>query len=215
MLEDLPRFGAAFLSALGVNFGIAAASVLGGLVFGLPLAAARLAGGLTGRACGLLVATLRAAPTFVVMFFLLNALPQGLTLGGWQLRMTPWMSVVMSLAIYATAYVADNALDAAQQWRAGSKVAAMLFPMGLVRAFFVMVLSSGFGAAVGVIEATTVTLRELERLDGLRDRLLLMAAVMVVFVLIFQSIYAVIDALRRTLVARFARRDGSVAATAR
>ena len=42
------------------------------------------------------------------MFFLLNALPQGLQLGPWQLAMTPWLAVTLSLAVYASAYVCDN-----------------------------------------------------------------------------------------------------------
>jgi len=202
--EVLPAFVPRFVAALGVNVGIAAAAVACGLLVGLPLAAARLLPGWAGRTASALVALLRSAPTFVVMFFLLNALPRGIALGPWQLAMTPWLSVVLSLAIYATAYVCDNALEAAQQWRRGSRLAAMLFPMGLVRAFFVMVLSSGFGAAVGVIEATTVTLRQLEALDGTGARLALMALVVAMFVLLFQGVYALIERLRRRLVARMA-----------
>lgn len=202
MIELLLTFLPRFLAALGVNFGIAAAAVGCGLVLGLPLAAARLAPGFIGRIAGALVGLLRAAPTFVVMFFLLNALPRGLPVGGGHLAMTPWLAVMLSLAIYATAYVSDNALDAAQQWRQGSRLAAWLFPMGLVRAFFVIVLSSGFGAAVGVVEATTVTLRQLEALDSGGQRLALMALVVAIFVLVFQLIYALIEQLRRRLVAR-------------
>lgn len=204
MLDLLPVFIPAFFAALVVNFGIASCSVLGGLLFGLPLAALRLAGGGSARLAGALVVPLRAAPTFVVMFFLLNALPSTLALGPWTLAMTPWLAVVLSLAVYATAYVSDTALEALRQWRGGARGAALLFLMGLVRAFFVMVLSSGFGAAVGVIEATTVTLRAVEGLKSLGDRLLLMALVMLIFVAIFQCIYAVIDRLRLRLLARLA-----------
>lgn len=198
LADFLPRF----FAALAVNFAIATSAVACGLLVGLPLAAARLMPGLAGRSAQGLVALLRAAPTFVVMFFLLNALPRGLHLGPLRLAMTPWLSVMLSLAIYATAYVSDNALEAAQQWRKGSRVAALLFPMGLVRAFFVMVLSSGFGAAVGVIEATTVTLRQVEALEDTGQRLLLMATVVAVFVLLFQGIYQLIERLRRRLLAR-------------
>ena len=204
MLEDLPRFVPAFFAALGVNFGIALAAVAGGLLCGVPLAAARLSGGAAGRLAGWVVAPLRAAPTFVVMYFLLNAVPARLSLGPWQANMSPWLAVVLALAVYATAYVCDNAVDAMRHWRAGERGAALLFLMGLARAFFVMVLSSGFGAAVGVIEATTVTLRALEALDDLGSRLGLMALVMMLFVAIFQCIYAIIDRLRRQLAARLA-----------
>lgn len=200
--ELLPQFLPAFFAALGVNFSIAAAAVSGGLLVGLPLAAARLSSGRGGRAAAALVALLRAAPTFVVMFFLLNALPAQGALGPWQLVMSPWLAVTLALAVYASAYVSDNALVAWQQWREGSRAAALLFLMGLVRAFFVMVLSSGFGAAVGVIEATTETLRALEGLPALGDKLMLMSVVVLIFVAIFQGIYAAIDSLRRRLLRR-------------
>lgn len=202
MMETLATFLPRFLAALGVNFGIAGASVLCGLALGLPLAAARMAPGPAARAAHALVGVLRAAPTFVVMFFLLNALPRGVAIGDWHLGMTPWLAVMLSLAIYATAYVSDNALDAAQQWRQGSRLAAWLFPMGLARAFFVIVLSSGFGAAVGVVEATTVTLRQIEALDGTDQRLALMALVVALYVAVFQLIYLLIEQLRQRLLTR-------------
>lgn len=206
LAELLPGFLPAFVAALGVNLGIAAAAVAVGLVCGLPLALLRLRGGWAGAAAGALVAPLRAAPTFVVMFFLFNVLPGRLSLGGLTLTMTPWWAVVMALAVYATAYVSDTALDALAQWRSGSRAAPGLFLMGLARAFFVMVLSSGFGAAVGVVEATTVTLRALEALPGVGPRLALMALVTAFFVLVFQSVYAAIDALRRRLLATVSAR---------
>jgi energy-converting hydrogenase Eha subunit B len=81
----------------------------------------------------------------------------------------------------------------------------MLFVMGLVRAFFVMVLSSGFGAAVGVVEATTITLRAIETLPKVSDRLLLIGLVIVIFTVCFQAIYHVINHMRGKLNQRFHR----------
>ncbi len=204
MLEALPGFVLRFAAALGVNLGIAASALTLGLLLGLPLAAARLAGGKAGQGSAVLVAVMRAAPTFVVMFFLVNVLPPQVALGPWHLGLDAWWAVVLALAVYTTAYVSDNALDALRQWRAGSHAGALLFLMSLARAFFVVVLSSGFGAAVGVIEATTVTLRELERLPSLGQQGALMALVMLFFVLVFQCIYALIDALRRRLLTALA-----------
>lgn len=195
LAEFLPRF----VAALGVNIGIAASALACGLLLGLPLAVGCLLPGLPGRATRLLLALLRAAPSFVLMFFLLNALPQGLQLGPWELAMTPWLAVTLSLAVYASAYVCDNAVEALQQWREGSRLAAALLPMGLVRAFFVMVLSSGFGAAVGVVESTSVTLQQIEALDDPRQRLALMALVVGLYVLLFQAIYALTGRLRDRL----------------
>lgn len=202
MPESLDDFLPQFFAGLAVNFGIALWALAGGLVAGLPLAALRMNERFVGRAATLAVAPLRTAPTFVVMFFLLNALPPTVSIGGWQFAMTPWLAVVLSLAVYAAAYVSDNALEALRQLRAGEHLAALLFLMGVARAFFVIVLSSGAGAAVGVVEAITVTLREVERLPDRGERIALMLVVMLFFVVVFQAIYLTIDLLRRRLAAR-------------
>ncbi len=202
--QALPAFVPAFVQALGTNLSLAAHALAFGLPVGAALAvlrlpAARPPGGVRGRlrclgvgAAGAGVALLRSAPTFVVMYFLLNALP-----ARW--AVTAPRAVALALAVYAAAYVADNALEAMVDWRAGSRASALLFLMGLVRAYVVMVLSTGFGAAVGVVEATTVTLRALEQLPTMSDRLALTAIVVAVFVAMAQALYAVIGALRRRL----------------
>jgi His/Glu/Gln/Arg/opine family amino acid ABC transporter permease subunit len=205
MRELLPRFLPDFLSGLAVNFEIAVCAMMGGLLLGGLLAVARFRNGLAATPAGWLVALLRTVPTFVVMFFLVNVVPSTFTLGSRQFSMTPWLAVVLSLTLYAAAYVSDHAVEAMRQLRSGSPVAAMLFVMGLVRAFFVMVLSSGFGAAVGVVEATTITLRAIETLPKVSDRLLLIGLVIVIFTVCFQAIYHVINHMRGKLNQRFHR----------
>jgi His/Glu/Gln/Arg/opine family amino acid ABC transporter permease subunit len=200
VMPDLQAgFIPAFLAGLVVNFGIALWALVGGLLFGLPLAWLRMRQGRAGRLAGLMVSPMRTAPTFVVMFFVLNALPARMSLGGWEFTVTPWLSVVLSLAVYMCSYVADNAVDAMGHLRAGNRAAALLFLPGLARAFFVAVLSSGAGAAVGVAEAISVTLREVERMPSLKDKVLLMLGVMLFFVLSFQAVYAALDWVRRRL----------------
>ncbi len=205
MLDMLSRFLPEFLSGLVVNFQIAICALLGGLLLGAPLAAARFRNGLASTPAAWLVALLRTVPTFVVMFFLVNVVPATVSIGHWQFGMTPWLAVVLSLTLYAAAYVSDHAVEAMRQLRSGSPVAAMLFVMGLVRAFFVMVLSSGFGAAVGVVEATTITLRAIETLPKVSDRLLLIGVVILIFTVCFQLIYHVINHWRGKLNQRFHR----------
>ena len=205
MRELLPRFLPDFLSGLAVNFEIAVCAMMGGLLLGGLLAVARFRNGLAAAPAAWLVALLRTVPTFVVMFFLVNVVPATFTLGPLQFSMTPWLAVVLSLTLYAAAYVSDHAVEAMRQLRSGSPVAAMLFVMGLVRAFFVMVLSSGFGAAVGVVEATTITLRAIETLPKVSDRLLLIGLVIVIFTVCFQTIYHVINHMRGKLNQRFHR----------
>ncbi|ALV06140.1 hypothetical protein [Roseateles depolymerans] len=145
-----------------------------------------------------LTALLRAAPAFVVMYVLLHAMPPQWGIG-------PEAAVALALAFYAAAYVADTLQPAVQDWRIGGTAGAQLFLTGLVRCFFVMVLSSGFGAAVGVVEATAVTLRALEQLPTTADRLGLMACVVLVFIALRQAVQAGMAALRRWIPARAPR----------
>lgn len=207
LLELLPTFVPAFVRALGTNLWLAGQALAWGVPVGallaalrLPPAAPRAATAVLRRAgrrgAALAVGLLRAAPTFVVMHFLLHALPLR-----WAIE--PASAVALALAAYSAAYVADNALEALRDWRTGARGSALLFLMGLARAYFVMVLSTGFGAAVGVVEATAVTLRALVQLPTVGDRLALMALVVAVFVLLFQSVYAAIDAARRRLLRRW------------
>jgi len=161
-----PNFLPAFLSGMAVNFEIGDMALAFGLGVGILLALARLQGGLVRRAAGLIVALMRAAPTFVVMFFLLNALPHG--------GMSGMMIVAISLVPYAAAYVADSGVDAIGQFRVGSSLCFLFLP-NIARAFFVLVMSSSAGAAVGVTEGIAVILRQAEKLPTIGDKLLLFA----------------------------------------
>lgn len=216
LIRFLPDFAPEFVQALGVNLTVAAHAMSVGLPLGVVLGVAQLPGrdsmntgpgpslGLgvvtwTRRFCagaaGLMTALLRAAPAFVVMYVLLHAMPTHWGIG-------PEASVALALAFYAAAYVADTLQPAILDWRLGGMAGAQLFLTGLVRCFFVMVLSSGFGAAVGVVEATAVTLRALEQLPTTADRLGLMGCVVLVFIALRQAVNAGMAALRRWIPAR-------------
>lgn len=204
LLQTLPVFVPAFVRGLGTNLSLAANALAMGLPAGLLLAALRLPAAaqhiappwrrLAAGSAGVLVALLRAAPVFVVMHVLLDALP-----GRW--AMSAQGAVALALAAYATAYVADNALAAICDWRAGAggNALLLLFLMGLARVFFVMVLSSGFGAAIGVTEATAATLRTLEQLPAVSDRLWLIGGVVLVFIALRQGVHATIFGVHRCL----------------
>ncbi len=69
------NFLPSFLAGMAVNFEIAAIALALGLALGILLAFARLA-------ASSVVGLMRAAPTFVVMFFLLYALPRDAGLSG-------------------------------------------------------------------------------------------------------------------------------------
>jgi His/Glu/Gln/Arg/opine family amino acid ABC transporter permease subunit len=203
MLDLLGWFLPAFFKGLAVNFQLAFWALLGGLPIGAVLAYLRLGTGWAARVTGWLVAVLRAVPTFVVMFFLVNVLPGEFSMVGMSITMAPKVAIVLAQIIYMTAYVSDNALNALRQLRTGSAVAALLFLMNLVRAFFVTVLSSSYGAALGVVEAVSVTLRAIEAMPMVSDRLLLIGVVMLILTVCFQSIYQLINLMRSRLEKQF------------
>jgi ABC-type amino acid transport system permease subunit len=165
---DLLTFLPHFLTGMLVNFEIAGIAIGLGLAGGGLLMLARLGGDLLGGVARSVTALMRAAPTFVVMFFLLNALPGAVALSG-------AMIVALSLVPYSAAYIADSGTDALRQLRAGSRLAGLLFFPNVTRAFFVLVMSSGAGAAIGVREGITVLLQHAERMPSLGGKLVLFA----------------------------------------
>jgi ABC-type amino acid transport system permease subunit len=186
------NFLSAFLAGMSVNFEIAAIAIALGLALGLPLTFARLQGGAAGSVAALVVGLMRAAPTFVVMFFVLNALPHGGGLSG-------VMIVAVSLVPYAAAYVSDSGVDAMCQLRAGSPLACFLILPNLARAFFVLVMSSSAGAAIGVSEGIAVILHQAETLPSLGSQLFLFAIGIVCFGIPLQAAFALIRLVQRHL----------------
>ncbi len=181
-----------FLAGMSVNFEIAGIALALGLALGILLAFARLYGGFAGIAAGSVVGLMRAAPTFVVMFFLLNALPRDAGLSG-------VMIVALSLVPYAAAYIADSGVDALRELRTGSPLACYLILPNIARAFFVMVMSSSAGAAIGVPEAIAVILRQAEKLPSLGDMLVLFAIGVACFGIPLQAGFVVIRLIQRHL----------------
>ena len=192
-----------FFAALGagmlVNLRIAALALALGLVLGLPLGLLQLGGPLPRRMAATLVAPMRAAPTFVVMFFLLNVIPPDATILGLPSAPSPRLIVALSLVPYAAAYVADNGREALLQLRRGAGEAALLFLPNLMRAFLVLVMSSGAGAAIGVSEGVAVILREAERWPTLADKLVVFASGVACFGFVFQTGFALVRLARRRL----------------
>lgn len=187
-----PNFLAVFLAGMLVNFEIAGIALGLGLAAGLLLALACGGRGIAGSMARLVVGLMRAAPTFVVMFFLLNALPRDGRLSG-------VMVVALSLVPYAAAYISDSAIDALRQWRMGSPLAGCLILPNIARAYFVMVMSSSAGAAIGVHEGIAVILRQAETLHALPAMLALFAFGVVCFGVPLQAGFAMVRAMQRHL----------------
>ncbi len=189
----------AVLAGMAVNFKIAGIALAAGLALGLLFAYAQVCSAATRYAATPLIALMRAAPTFVVMFFLLNAIPRDATLFGMPFALSGVMIVALSLVPYAAAYIADSGVEGLRQWRSGSRRGALLFLPNVTRAFFILVMSSSAGAAIGVTEGITVILRHAEQLPLLSDRLALFALGIVLFGVPLQAGIAVVRWIQRRL----------------
>ena len=187
-----PDFFADLLGGMLVNFEIAAIALVVGLALGGLLALGRLKGGALAAAATMLIGLMRAAPTFVVMFFLLNIIPRDATLLGVDVVPSPLMIVALSLVPYSASYVAE----ALKQLRAGSRLGALQFLPNVTRAFFVLVMSSSAGAAIGVTEGIAVILREAVLLPALADQLVLFAIGILFFGVTLQTGFALIRRLQ-------------------
>lgn len=187
------------LAGMVVNFEIAAIALVVGLGLGGLLALARLGGGVLGAVATSLIGLMRAAPTFVVMFFLLNIIPRDATLFGIGVAPSGVMIVALSLVPYSASYVADNGAEALKQLRAGSPLGALQFLPNVTRAFFVLVMSSSAGAAIGVTEGIAVILRESVLLPSLGDKLVLFAVGILFFGVTLQAGFALMRFLQRHL----------------
>src|SRR6185503_7244232 len=173
MIELLRHFLPELISGFLVNLEVACGAVLVGLAVGLPLALLRdrLPG--SYRFIWPCVRLMQAAPTYVIMYFVLSMLPRDMSLFG--VRIGGLAAVILSLSVYMASYIAENFYRALEHLHRDEREHALLFLPNLLRGFFVVVMSSGFAAAIGVSEAVSVTMREAERLHAIGPRILLFA----------------------------------------
>jgi len=200
---DLYEFLLQLLAGMVVNFEIAFIALIIGLALGGLLSLLSLSGGFLKATVATLVGVMRAAPTFVVMFFLLNAIPSGtaITIGGLSIGLapSPLMAVALSLVPYSASYVVDNGIEAVMQLRRGSMLGALLFLPNITRAFFVLVMSSSTGAAIGVNEGIAVILRAAAPMTSLGDKMILFAIGILCFGLTLQFGFFMMRRLQRRL----------------
>ena len=114
--------------------------------------------------------------------------------------------MMLAQAVYMIAYVAENFYRALRHLDQGEREHALLFLPNLLRGFVVVVMSSGFGAAIGVSEAVGVTMQQAELLHAVGDRVLLFVAVIGLFAVVFGGANAAIRWLVRRLTARVVAR---------
>jgi hypothetical protein len=151
------------------------------------------------RPIHLCIQLMQALPTYVTMFFVLTLLPDDLALWGRPIESVT--AVVLAQSVYMTSYVAEDAYEALEHLKRNDRDQALLFLPNLLRGFVVVVMSSGFGAAVGVSEAVSVTMHQAERFPALGDRILLFAVTITFFVLIF----GLVNILIQRLISRLGR----------
>jgi len=199
-LADIWRdYVPSLLAGMVTNFEISIIALLLGLVVGIPFAALRFYGGRASVAfAAIVVSLMRAAPTFVVMFFLLNVV-RDISIFGMKFTMSGVMTVAVSLVPYSAAYTADAGVEALRQWHRGSPLGALLFLPNITRAFFVIVMASGAAAAIGVPEGISVMVREAALLPTLGDRLVVFAVGIVLFGVPLQIGLALMRWLQREL----------------
>ena len=199
MLQVIAHFLPVFLAGFLVNLQIAIIVTAIAVLVGIPLCLLRRGVTSMRRPIGLSIQFMQALPTYVVMFFVLTLLPKDLSLFG--LPITGFTAVVVAQSVYLTAYVAEDANEAFRHLEQNDRDQALLFLPNLLRGFVVVVMSSGFGAAVGVSEAVSATMRQAERLPDLGDRILLFGVAIGFFAVVVGSL----NILIRRMIARLLR----------
>jgi ABC-type amino acid transport system permease subunit len=197
MIEVIRHFLPELLAGFLVNLQISAGAVVIGLAIGVPLALARRYMPRSRRFVLPTVRLMQAAPVYVVMFFVLSLLPRDLTLFG--VAATGLTAVILSQSVYMTSYIAENFYRAMEHLARDERDLALLFLPNLLRGFVLVVMSSGFGAAIGVQEAVGVTMRQAERLHAVGERVVLFLVVIGLFAAVFGVANGVIRRLMRRL----------------
>ena len=193
------------LSGMKVNFQIASVILILSLLIGGGLTLVSLTGGVVGGVIAFFIALIRAMPTFLAMICLLYLIPKQIVIAGSNFSISGFMIVVLSLLPYAVAYVFDNFSESIRQWRQGQMVTALQLLPNLSRMYFILIMSSSSGAAIGVTEGVTTLLRYASRLETIQERLLLYAVGILFFGILMQTAFALINRLRAVMIARVSR----------
>lgn len=198
MTEDSFDLIVGFLNAFKTNLEVGIDALLGGILVALPLTCLRIRGGFLGNCSETFISLLRAFPVFVLMFVLLNLFShtfQDLT------NNEPKVALILALGAYATAVISDAAQDSWQHFRRAELTEALLFVPNLLRIFTILVMSSSVGAAVGVQDAVSFTLKSADQMQEANTRILVVFLVTVFFMLFFMSIRFVLNKVVQRILA--------------
>jgi len=194
------------LEGMKVNFQIASAILIVSMLIGGLLTWVSLVGGIVGMIIGFFIAVIRSMPTFLAMICLLYLIPRQFVIAGSSFAISGAVIVVLSLLPYGVAYVFDNFSESIRQWRRGQLVTALQLLPNLSRLYFILIMSSSAGAAIGVSEGVMTLLRYASRVESIHERLLLAAVGILFFGIIMQTAFALINRLRTVMIARVSKR---------
>ena len=182
-----PGFFGDFLSGFVVNIWIATAALSVGLTVGGILAWLQLRGGMVGRCAAAATSLCDTVPTFIAMFVLLHLLT------AWQTTMaSPTTCAILALAILSTANSCGTLVKAIRFYRDGANRDVLRCFPDTARLFVVLLLGSTIGAAIGVPDAVTATLRYADLLPDIHGRIVLVIVALALFMLIVQAIEALL-----------------------
>jgi hypothetical protein len=194
------------LNGMKVNFQIASVILIVSLLIGGLLTLVSLMGGVIGVGIALFIALIRAMPTFLAMICFLYLIPKQVVIAGSTFSLSGFVLVILSLTPYGVAYVFDNFSESIRQWRRGQMITALQLLPNLSRLYFILIMSSSAGAAIGVTEGVTTLLRYASRIDSIQERLMLYAIGILFFGIVMQTGFALINRLRTVMIVRVSKR---------
>ena len=188
MTFSLTDFILNFLSYFLTNIKIGTFSLIGGLLIGVPLAwLLNKNNKWLSRMINVVLFFCRGLPIYILMFALLTSLSTDTLLKAFNDETLRTAAIILALSVYALAAICDLTLVMLVQLAKGQIAEAFLIVPNIFRIFTTLLISSSVGAAIGVPEAVSYTIRVYERFPERIDRFLLVLAVTIFFA-VFQSL---------------------------
>ena len=188
MSFSLSEFILNFLSYFLTNIKIGTFSLIGGLLIGMPLAwLLNKNDKWLSRMINVVLFFCRGLPIYILMFALLTSLSTDTLLKAFNDDTLRTAAIILALSVYALAAICDLTLVMLVQLAKGQIAEAFLIVPNIFRIFTTLLISSSVGAAIGVPEAVSYTIRVYERFPERIDRFLLVLAVTIFFA-VFQSL---------------------------
>jgi len=185
---SLTEFILNFLSYFLTNIKIGTFSLIGGLLIGVPLAwLLNKNNKWLSRMINVVLFFCRGLPIYILMFALLTSLSTDTLLKAFNDDTLRTAAIILALSVYALAAICDLTLVMLVQLAKGQIAEAFLIVPNIFRIFTTLLISSSVGAAIGVPEAVSYTIRVYERFPERLDRFLLVLAVTIFFA-VFQSL---------------------------